>query len=181
MQNQLKLNKEALAVLDLMLVGCSLQSFGDYQNGEGETIGPRMDKLHDSLRAAMATTTARDTSARDAPLVDPVVERVREALLQRSQLGIKKYGDTLYNMNYSERAILQHAVEESMDLSNYLMARIMKIDADACTCPSGDGSLRWPCPAHPPESASESNALKHASPAGAMPADLSAASAGTPP
>ena len=22
-----------------------------------------------------------------------------------------------------------------------------------CTCPSGDGSLRWPCPTHPPESA----------------------------
>ncbi|MGC0155539.1 hypothetical protein ACPRNU_24025 [Chromobacterium vaccinii] len=22
-----------------------------------------------------------------------------------------------------------------------------------CTCPSGDGSLRWPCPRHPPESA----------------------------
>lgn len=22
-----------------------------------------------------------------------------------------------------------------------------------CTCPSGDGSLRWPCPAHPPEAA----------------------------
>lgn len=20
-----------------------------------------------------------------------------------------------------------------------------------CTCPSGDGSLRWPCPKHPPE------------------------------
>ncbi len=20
----------------------------------------------------------------------------------------------------------------------------------ACTCPSGDGSLQWPCPAHPP-------------------------------
>jgi hypothetical protein len=20
-----------------------------------------------------------------------------------------------------------------------------------CTCPSGDGSLRWPCPVHPPE------------------------------
>lgn len=20
-----------------------------------------------------------------------------------------------------------------------------------CTCPSGDGSLRWPCPAHPPD------------------------------
>ncbi len=84
--------------------------------------------------------------------VDPVVEKVREALLARSQLGIKKYGDTLHNMDYSEREILQHAIEESMDLSNYLMARIMKIDSQVkvCTCPSGDGSLRWPCPQHPP-------------------------------
>lgn len=24
---------------------------------------------------------------------------------------------------------------------------------EACTCPSGDGSLRWPCPKHPPEAA----------------------------
>ena len=24
-------------------------------------------------------------------------------------------------------------------------------EALRCTCPSGDGSLRWPCPAHPPE------------------------------
>lgn len=26
--------------------------------------------------------------------------------------------------------------------------------AARCTCPSGDGSLVWPCPSHPPESAS---------------------------
>ena len=25
------------------------------------------------------------------------------------------------------------------------------IEAKTCTCPSGDGSLRWPCPVHPPE------------------------------
>lgn len=24
----------------------------------------------------------------------------------------------------------------------------------ACTCPSGDGSLRWPCPVHPPTESS---------------------------
>lgn len=23
-------------------------------------------------------------------------------------------------------------------------------DGPVCTCPSGDGSLRWPCPVHPP-------------------------------
>lgn len=25
------------------------------------------------------------------------------------------------------------------------------IEAKTCTCPSGDGSLRWPCPVHPPK------------------------------
>ncbi|WP_028634919.1 hypothetical protein [Pseudomonas parafulva] len=24
------------------------------------------------------------------------------------------------------------------------------IEVKKCTCPSGDGSLRWPCPVHPP-------------------------------
>ncbi len=29
---------------------------------------------------------------------------------------------------------------------------IFKLSVSAeCTCPSGDGSLRWPCPVHPPE------------------------------
>jgi hypothetical protein len=26
-----------------------------------------------------------------------------------------------------------------------------EMNTPTCTCPSGDGSLRWPCPAHPPE------------------------------
>lgn len=25
------------------------------------------------------------------------------------------------------------------------------VEPKICTCPSGDGSLRWPCPVHPPE------------------------------
>lgn len=25
------------------------------------------------------------------------------------------------------------------------------IEVKTCTCPSGDGSLRWPCPVHPPK------------------------------
>lgn len=49
---------EALAVFDLMLRGCSLQDFGDYQNGDGEEIGPRMDALHAKLRAACAGAPA---------------------------------------------------------------------------------------------------------------------------
>jgi hypothetical protein len=29
----------------------------------------------------------------------------------------------------------------------------MSTDKPTCTCPSGDGSLRWPCPAHPSQEA----------------------------
>jgi len=36
--------------------------------------------------------------------------------------------------------------------------------AHTCTCPSGDGSLRWPCPVHPPES--EAVPTYHLTPAG---------------
>lgn len=31
-----------------------------------------------------------------------------------------------------------------------LLARLAKSEAQKCTCPSGDGSLYWPCPSHPP-------------------------------
>lgn len=48
-----ELTAEALAVFDLMLTGCRQQNFGDYQNGDGDTIGPRMDRLHAALRAAV--------------------------------------------------------------------------------------------------------------------------------
>jgi hypothetical protein len=64
----------------------------------------------------------------DPNRLDPVVEANRALLLKRSQLGIQKYGGTLDEKRYSERDILQHALEEALDLANYLMARIQTID-----------------------------------------------------
>lgn len=29
-------------------------------------------------------------------------------------------------------------------------ANVLESELPTCTCPSGDGSLRWPCPVHPP-------------------------------
>lgn len=63
-------------------------------------------------------------------MVDPVVEANRKMLLDRSQLGIKKYGTTLAGNQLSHREWLQHALEEALDLANYLQAEIMKIDAE---------------------------------------------------
>lgn len=60
---------------------------------------------------------------------DPVVEANRRMLLERSKVGIKKYGVALGLAGYSRRELLQHALEEALDLANYLQAEIMRIDA----------------------------------------------------
>lgn len=61
---------------------------------------------------------------------DAVVEANRELLLQRSMVGINKYGVTLFNSNLGRRELLQHALEEALDLANYLQAEIMRFDAE---------------------------------------------------
>lgn len=61
---------------------------------------------------------------------DPIVEAVRADLLQRSQVGIAKYGVTLARTDLSLRDWLQHAYEEHLDAANYLKRAIMEIDGD---------------------------------------------------
>ncbi|WP_081284722.1 DUF4031 domain-containing protein [Chromobacterium subtsugae] len=44
----------------------------------------------------------------------------------------------------------------ALEIDRAGVARLIRQKREAlprCTCPSGDGSLRWPCPRHPPESA----------------------------
>lgn len=59
---------------------------------------------------------------------DPVVEANRKMLKDRSNVGVEKYGTTLYEAGYSERQIVVHALEEALDLANYLQAQLMRID-----------------------------------------------------
>ena len=47
------------------------------------------------------------------------------ALLERSQIGVEKYGTTLSDADLSQNELIQHALEESLDLSNYLRTIIM--------------------------------------------------------
>ena len=63
-----------------------------------------------------------------AEKIDMVIDAVRTDLLQRSQLGIKKYGVTLCEGGLTHRQFLQHAYEEALDLANYLKGAIMRID-----------------------------------------------------
>lgn len=61
---------------------------------------------------------------------DPVVEANRQLLLQRSNVGVSKYGVTLANSGLTRRQLLQHALEEALDLANYLQAEIQRLDQE---------------------------------------------------
>jgi hypothetical protein len=58
---------------------------------------------------------------------DIVVAAVRRDLLDRSLLGIKKYGTTLSDNQDDHVKRLQHAYEEALDLANYLKWSIMRL------------------------------------------------------
>lgn len=51
---------------------------------------------------------------------DSIVEEVRKDLLDRSELGIKKYNTTLDRTDLSSSDWVQHAYEECLDMALYL-------------------------------------------------------------
>lgn len=60
---------------------------------------------------------------------DAVVEAVRQDLLERSQVGLGKYGVTLEREDLELKEWLQHAYEETLDQANYLKRAILEIEA----------------------------------------------------
>ena len=60
--------------------------------------------------------------------LDPNVEAVRAKLLQRSQVGIRKYGTTTARGDLSLRDWLVHLQEELMDAAVYIEAAVREID-----------------------------------------------------
>lgn len=61
---------------------------------------------------------------------DSVVEANRQLLLERSRVGVEKYGVTLDRNDLSLRDWLQHALEEGLDKCNYLQAAIQQLDRE---------------------------------------------------
>jgi hypothetical protein len=60
--------------------------------------------------------------------VDKIVEAVRADLLQRSQVGIKKYNTTLERTDLDLKDWLQHSYEECLDMANYLKRCIIELE-----------------------------------------------------
>lgn len=62
----------------------------------------------------------------DERALDPVVEANRALLLERSKVGIKKYGVTLGAGNLSEPELLLHTLQELLDGANYIQTILMR-------------------------------------------------------
>lgn len=60
------------------------------------------------------------------PLPSKVIQANINALTSREELGLKKYGHTLDRKDLSHRDLLQHGLEEALDLANYLQASIQR-------------------------------------------------------
>lgn len=62
----------------------------------------------------------------EAALADPIVEAVRAKFLNRSTVGLRKYGVGLNRDDLSRLDWLKHAQEEAIDLANYLEVLIQQ-------------------------------------------------------
>lgn len=85
-----------------------------FVHGENKNV----DYLH-RLRGIIAAPT------------DPVVEANRQLLLDRSRVGMVKYRTTLESAGLSHAELTQHALEEALDLANYLQATLRKLRGEA--------------------------------------------------
>lgn len=101
---------QALAAIPLAAADMSIQSAKIDESGE------RVDAVN--------------MAAAEPVNLDPVVEANRALLHQRSQVGIRKYGVTLGEANLPENDLVRHALEESLDLANYLQALLLRAAAD---------------------------------------------------
>jgi hypothetical protein len=61
---------------------------------------------------------------------DPIVEAVRQDLLDRSEVGIRKYGVTLERNDIDLRGWLAHAYQEALDMALYIKRAMKELDSD---------------------------------------------------
>ena len=77
-------------------------------------------KLEELLKGVTVVTASPDAN----------VERNRQMLLDRSVVGLKKYGVTTEREDLNLGQWVQHTIEEVLDLANYLQALKANIEAE---------------------------------------------------
>ena len=99
------------------------------------------DRIHELEHMLDGSLINEGTSAPGTPEAptDPVVEANRQLLLDRSRVGMVKYGKPLEATSLSHAELTQHALEEALDLANYLQAILRKERAAQLDGGQGEG------------------------------------------
>lgn len=86
--------------------------------------------------------------------VSPDVVLSLLADLERAEAELKKIRDLELDVRGKLAAQLKcwHRLT-GVEAEELVALYTAPVAQQGCTCPSGDGSLRWPCPVHPPEAA----------------------------
>lgn len=93
---------------------------------EERTPEERVAEQVTGWRKEIARLTDMVAHATGAAATDPVVEANRALLLERSQVGLKKYGGPLAGSSLNRSQLLRHLLEELLDAGNYVQAELMR-------------------------------------------------------
>ncbi|HHL3840961.1 TPA: hypothetical protein ACQ7GR_003108 [Klebsiella pneumoniae] len=115
-------------------------------------------QLSDAFRAGFRY--ARRTTPQPAPVVPAVSDDIGEIRVGRlptmNQDDYPGLGDWWVQLRIGEDSdevlarVYGATPQEANNRAEALACRAAMLQAEpVCTCPSGDGSLRWPCPVHP--------------------------------
>ncbi|WP_225548169.1 hypothetical protein [Chromobacterium violaceum] len=101
-------------------------------------------------RDSAITQIRRELGARIAELErDAARYRALRDGLVSGDLENNHMGDAMYALG--ERVCVERGPDAIPTAAEFDAAIDAAMAPPTCTCPSGDGSLRWPCPRHPPE------------------------------
>lgn len=104
--------------------------------------GPARKAVHELYEGALRIGDKLYRHAQPAPVVPEVLQNLRTIVADPRRLPRRK--EWIGGQQYSY--VLLEEVEALVEGA----CRAAMLQAEpVCTCPSGDGSLRWPCPVHP--------------------------------
>ncbi|OQS33239.1 hypothetical protein [Chromobacterium haemolyticum] len=89
-----------------------------------------------------------------ALMADNEAKAVRIAELEQDAARFRWLRDYWHGFEHYRKArgtIADLTREIDEQIQKQQVTTATTIEKLRCTCPSGDGSLRWPCPRHPPE------------------------------
>lgn len=102
-------------------------------------------KIESALRALIKVVETKCKAK------DPIVELNREALKQRSDVGVVKYGTTLADNKGDLAYWLNHALEEGLDFVNYLQRAKAELENTDVDCSASEWKYKaqyWAAKAH---------------------------------